>query len=210
MKVKRSHVCGGDIPGLQREPESSRMRTLTLGEIEDKFMLLDLHVRFRFSLREKGMSQRSQRLAECAKRFLKNQPVADAASLNRKQFLDEGFRRLSEDVRAEFEKQTDELNHEPACGNVLICRFSDGQPGIFHKDRPELSLSVKFDAPLRLITIECETPVKFKYFIGVKLNGDETSWYYTAGEKKTDLAPCRNQVDWIVDKALNALFGNAA
>ena len=102
------------------------------------------------------MSQRSQQLAAYARQFLESQPVNDAASLNRNRLLDEGFTRLSDDIKSEFEKQTDELNHEPACGNVLICRFTDGKPGVFHVNRPDLS--VKFDAPLRLITIDCEQP----------------------------------------------------
>ncbi len=154
-----------------------------------------------------SMSQRSQTLAAHAKQFLENQPEHDAATLRRNHLLDEGFARLSSDIRTEFEKQTDELNHEPDCGNVLICRFVDGRPGVFHVIRPELFLSVKFDAPLRLITIECEHPIKFKRFIGVKLYDNETGWYYAWGEKKSELVSCDDQVDWLVNDALYALFG---
>lgn len=48
---------------------------------------------------------------------------------------------------------------------------------------------------------------KFRYFIGVRLNNSETDWYYAVGEKTSEMAPCRDKVDWIVDKALYALFG---
>jgi len=40
----------------------------------------------------------------------------------------------------------------------------------------------------------------------VRLNSTETTWYHVAGEKKSDLSAITS-VDWIVEKALYALFG---
>ena len=54
--------------------------------------------------------------------------------------------------------------------------------------------------------ITCEKPVKFGYLIEVRLVSAETHWYYVAGEKKNELAACNDQIDWIVEKALYALF----
>ena len=41
----------------------------------------------------------------------------------------------------------------------------------------------------------------------MKLKNDVTDWYFAAGENKKDLSTCGKNLDWIVDKALYALFG---
>jgi len=168
-------------------------------------MVLDLH--FRFDWGRPRMSERSQKLAGYANHFLKNQPLANEANANRNRILNEGFSRLRSDLRGEFAAQVDELNHEPACGNVLICRFSGEKQGVYRIDDEESILSIEFDPHLRIVKITCDKPVKFDYFIEVGLTNDETRWYYKGGEKKKELAPCGEKVDWIVDRSLYALFG---
>jgi len=153
------------------------------------------------------MSERSQRLAAYARQFLSNQPLANEANINRNRLLDEGFLRLKESMRLEFEAQTEEFNREPGCGNVLVCNFSNDKSSVSRMDDPESQLLIQFDPHIRMVSIKCERPVKLTFYVGVKLTTNETNWYYVAGEKKTELSPCNDRVDWVVDKALYALFG---
>src|ERR1700689_2353711 len=95
------------------------------------------------------MSQRSAKLAAYASRFLKNQPQADTASLQRNKILDEGFSRLCGELEKELNHQVDELNHEPSCGNVLDYSLSGDRPVISRADDLEAVLTVKLDAATR-------------------------------------------------------------
>jgi hypothetical protein len=153
------------------------------------------------------MSDRSARIAACAKKFLREKPIADATCIKRNQLLDEGFQRLSNDVKADFANLVGELNQEE-CGNVFVCSFSDADGKIGYKNQPEC-LCLKFDKSARLITIQCDAPIVFKYFMSVRLRlaSGETSWYYVAGKKENELNGCRNDINVIVNEAMYALVG---
>jgi hypothetical protein len=153
------------------------------------------------------MSERSQSLAAYARQFLQGRPLTDAAILNRKQLLDEGFSRLQNVLKQEFETQVDEFNNEPGTGCTLVCRFDD-QPTVFRKNGETVGLTLKFDSLQRTIAIDCQEPKKFHHIIEVKLNSAETSWYYVAGHKKNELGSIgEDGVGLLVEKSLFALFG---
>jgi hypothetical protein len=171
-----------------------------------------LHLDFAFSPRKDlvRMSERSEKLAAYVRQFKENKPTADEATVRRHRTLDEGFERLQEELKSEFAKQVEELNHEPGCADFLVCKFSNVEPGVYRTDDSDSHVSVKFDPPKRAVTITCDRPTKLKYIIEVRLTNDETSWYFAAGENKKDLSSCGERVDWVVEKALYALVGIGA
>jgi hypothetical protein len=167
-------------------------------------MIFELNLRLEWGPQ---MSHRSEKLARYVRQSLTNQPSANEANVNRNRLLDEGFLRLREDIRREFEAQIDELKREPDCGNSLLCSFSGEKWSVFRIDDKGLSLSIKFDSHERMVSIKSERPTKFSFYIKVDLVNSETDWYYSVGEKKSELSSSKKQVDWIVEKALYALFG---
>jgi hypothetical protein len=173
-------------------------------------MLFELTVRFNFDFERLQMSKHSEKLAEHARRFRTNRPIEDQATILRNKILDDGFARLRDDLRNEFVKQVDELNGEPGCANLLVCRSSENELTVSHTGEDDLSLFVTFDSPKRLVTITCEKPTKIRYFVEVRLVPDNTRWYFVFGEKKNDLASCGDNFVWLVNKALDALFGREA
>jgi hypothetical protein len=152
------------------------------------------------------MSERSQRLASHARQFDKTQPAADAANVNRNRMLNEGFARLRDKIEQEFRTQVDEFNGEPDRGTTLACRFFEDKLEVVKVDDAESVVSVHSDSHLRTAEIVCNTVIKFGYLFEVRLNSTETTWYHVAGEKKSDFSAITS-VDWIVEKALYALFG---
>lgn len=155
------------------------------------------------------MSNRSQRLAGYVRQFKERQPEADKATVIRNEILNNGFAELRDTLKNEFQKQVDELNHEPGCADFLVCKFSGIESGVYRTDENDSHLTVKFDSATRTATITCDKPTKFKYFVEVRLTTNETGFYFAAGEKKNDLSSycAQNDVSWIVDKALYALVG---
>lgn len=153
------------------------------------------------------MSQRSERLAAYVRQSLGDPKLANEANVNRNRLLNEGFLRLREDIRKAFETQIDELQHEPGCASALLPNFSGDKWEVIRLDDHDLRLAIRFDSADRTASIKCDKPTKFGYYAQVKLNTAETGWYYAAGEKKNDLSPCNDRVDWLVEKALYALFG---
>jgi hypothetical protein len=151
------------------------------------------------------MSSRSERLAAHVAHYLKTQPLADEASLQRNRILDKGFSRLVDEIKSEFETQVDELNHE-RCGSLLVCSLAVNCPNVSRNDDHQAVLFLKFDSASRTITISSERPVKFKRIIETRLASGGDGWYYACGEKKSDMSACTD-VSWIVDKSLYALFG---
>ncbi len=168
-------------------------------------MFFDFHVSCGFGFERLRMSKRSETLANYVRQFKERQPAQDAATVIRNRLLDEGYARLQADVKAECEKQADELNGEAGCAGALVCRFSGNDSGVFRTD-DAACLSVKWDAPKRSVTLICEKPTKFKYIVEVKLTNNETNWYFAAGPDRKSLTAINNQIDWIIDKGLFALF----
>jgi hypothetical protein len=167
-------------------------------------LTFDFH--FRIGRSSPDMSQRSSKLASYIRRELINKPQADEAMLRRNRILDEGFSRLHEQIIKEFEKQLEELQHEPDCGSALFWHYSDGAGQLRRADNGDL-VTVRFDRDTRIVSFKCEKPLKLSYFIEVRLNPTETNFYYVAGEKKSDLDPTNETiVQVIVEKYFYALF----
>lgn len=153
------------------------------------------------------MSKQSETLAAYVRQALKQKP-SDEAMLKRNSMLDDGFMRLKQNLKSEFESQIDELRREPDCGNLLLASLSGDGWEIKRLDEHECAISIKFDSQKRSIAVKSEKPLVFTYFVEVHLNSNETSYYYQAGEKKKDLGPINDRVAaYLADKCLYALFG---
>jgi len=160
--------------------------------------------RFSFELGSR-VTVKSKQLAAYAKKFAVNRAAADEACVKRNRILDDAFSQLQKDVICEFDAQINDLNQEPDCAGVLT--FTKDQLEVYRADDRNVCISIKFDAPARIVTLKCSNPVKFKRLISVRLNNDETNWHYVVGETTESLSPCKQQIDWIVDQGLYALFG---
>ena len=147
------------------------------------------------------MSERSERIAQGFQRVKEDQAVRDALDLKQSDALDEGFKRLREELQQNFESQCNELNQEPQIGNILECGLSDDEWKITRNDTGAI-LSIKFDSVLRTVKLNCDRPTKFKYTIQVKPAA--SSWMYTDA-KGTSLG--QDAAGSTADKALRALLG---
>lgn len=175
-------------------------------------MLLEWTVRFNydFSLSPERlkMSDRSEKLATYARRYMENKPQADAATLKRNEILDEGFKRLKAQLISEIEKQVDDFAHEAGCANYLVRRLSGDEPSVYQSNDADSFLRFKFDAPKRQVTIVCDKPTKFKHLIEVRLTNNQTSWYLAEGKSSKELNSTNDViVPTLVENGLFALFG---
>jgi hypothetical protein len=168
-------------------------------------MFLEIHLRI--GSEDSTMSKRSETLAAYVHQALKQKP-SDEAMLKRNGMLDEGFMKLKQNLKSEFESQIDDLRREPDCGNLLFASLSGESWEIKRLDDHDCVISVKFDSHKRSIAVKSEKPIVFTYFVEVHLNNNETSYYYQAGEKKKDLGQINERVaEYLADKCLCALFG---
>jgi len=177
-------------------------------------MLLDVRFRINFNFGSFGfgrpqMSRRSEMLAGYARRAKANQPQQNEVAILRNRLLDDGFQRLREDLKTAFEQQIDEFHKEPDCADTLKLE-SMGENGfsVQKRDDAESKIDVKCDAGKRSVAISCKRPTKFTHFIEVMLNSNETGTYLYQGESRKDKdMSVTSDVDWIVSKALLALYG---
>jgi hypothetical protein len=151
------------------------------------------------------MTERSQKLA----RYIRKQRESTnlEQQVNQDQLLETGFALLRDDLAREFHKQIEDVNSEPACINTLGSSFSNKESQVFKIGEEGKGLTVDFNKDERTAEIKGKEPVKFYYFVRVRLAKDGGNWCYAGGENKEDLAPVTGKLDTIVEKALFALFG---
>lgn len=150
------------------------------------------------------MSYRSQKLALYIRKTREKQPERSA---NHNNLLDKGFALLRNDLAREFHSQISDLNHEPGCSNMLGSTFSDKESRVFKIGEEEKGLAIDFNSEERTARIAGADPIKFHYFIKVRLSKDESMWCYAGGENRQDLQAITGKLDTVVEKVLYALFG---
>jgi len=160
---------------------------------------LDFCFEFGHSEQEVSVSERSKQIAQQFQAAKRIQATRDELDLRCAGRLDEGFKKLCEELQKGFQSQCDELNQESAVENILGCDFSGDEWGITRSDSGAV-LSVKLDAGSRKVVLECDRPAKFRYELGVKPTPQ--NYYFADGKGKG--VPDRGIV---VDKALRALLG---
>lgn len=166
-----------------------------------------LEIYLRVGEGDSRMSERSKRLAVSVRQALKQAP-SDEAMLLKNKILNDGWMRLRETLKSEFESQLEELRKEPDCASALFATLSGETWEIKRTDDPECEVVIRFDSHKRLVSVKAEKPFVFSYFIEVQLNRNETSYCYVAGEKKKDLGPIDERIfAYLADKSLYALFG---
>ena len=151
------------------------------------------------------MSERSKNLARYIRRAKDHK--TEVMQANHDEVLDKGFSLLKEGLAREFHNQISEANHEPGCMDSLGSRFTDKESRVFRIGQETSGLTVDFDPAQRKAEIKGIAPIKFNYFIRVRLAKDETKWCYAGGENKEELVPVTGKLDTVVEKALFALFG---
>jgi len=151
------------------------------------------------------MSERSKMLARYIRNARDSQP--ETQRNNQDELLNKGFSTLKAELAREFHNQITEVNHEPGCMNTLGSTFRDKDSRVFRIGQEDKGISVHFDADKRTVEIRGEEPVKFYYFIKVRLSRDQTNWCYAGGEDREQLLPITGKLDTVVEKALFALFG---
>ena len=150
------------------------------------------------------MSYRSQKLALYIRKIREKQPDKPGTYYD---LLDRGFALLRNDLAREFHSQISELNHEPGCNDTLGSTFSDKESRVFKIGEEEKGLVIDFNPEGRTAEIASKDPIKFRYFIKVRLSKDGSKWCYAGGENTQDLQPITGKLDAVVEKALYALFG---
>ena len=151
------------------------------------------------------MSERSKNLARYIRRAKGHQP--EVIQANHEEVLDKGFSLLKDGLAREFHNQISEANHEPGCMDSLGSRFTDKESRVFRIGQETSGLTVDFDPAQRIAEIKGKEPIKFYYYIRVRLAKDESKWCYAGGENKEELVPVTGKLDTVVEKALFALFG---
>ena len=150
------------------------------------------------------MSERSKNLARYVRRAKGRQPEMQD---NRDELLDKGFALLKDGLAREFHNQITEVNHEPGCMDSLGSTFGDKESRVFKIGEEGKGLTIEFNPVERIAEINGKEPIKFYYFIRVRLAKDETKWCYAGGENKEQLVPITGKLDAVVEKALFALYG---
>lgn len=151
------------------------------------------------------MSERSNKLAHVIRRARGRQPEAEQD--NHDELLHKGFAFLKIDLAREFHSQINDVNREPGCTDTLGCAFADKESRVFKIGEEDKGLTIDFNPDERTAEIKGKEPIKFYYFIQVRLTQNATTWTYVGGENYGVLAPIRGKLDTIVEKALFALFG---
>ena len=93
------------------------------------------------------------------------------------------------DLAREFHSQIVKVNREPGCMDTLGSTFTDRESHVFKIGEEDKGLTILFNPDQRTAEINGKAPIKFYYFIQVKLAQDETKWCYSGGENKAELAP---------------------
>jgi len=152
-----------------------------------------------------SMSERSKKLARFIRRSRCPQPKTKRENQN--ELLDKGYGYLKIDVEREFHNQIDDVNQEPGCASSLGGAFVNGNSHVFKIGAEDKGLTIEFDPDKRALEIKGQGPIKFFYFIQVRLSQDGTTWGYAGRENNAELAPISCKLDAVVEKALFALFG---
>jgi len=136
-------------------------------------------------------------------------PSEKHATDSEEELLNRGFVLLKDDLTREFQMQIGELNHEPGCNNILGWTFSNRDSRVFRSGDGEekQELTIDFNSEERTAEIKGKEPIRFYYFIRVRLVKDKTAWCYAGGEDKDNLSTVTGKLDMVVEKALMALFG---
>ena len=151
------------------------------------------------------MSERSKKLARLIRRTRGRQ--SETKQDNHDELLDKGFAFLKIDLEREFHNQIIDVNSEPGCTGTLGSAFANKESRVFKIGEEDKGLTIVFNPEERTAEIKGKEPIKFYYFIQVRLAQDETTWGYAGGENNAALAPINSKLDTIVEKALFALFG---
>jgi hypothetical protein len=151
------------------------------------------------------MSERSMKLARLIRRARGCQP--DTKHDNHEELLDKGFGFLKIDIEREFHNQISDVNREPGCKGTLGCSFTNKESRVFKIGKEDSGLTIDFHPNERTAEIKGKEPVKFHYFIQVRLAQDQSKWDYEGGENPAVLGPINGKLDAIVENALFALFG---
>jgi hypothetical protein len=121
--------------------------------------------------------------------------------------LDEGFKRLRQDIDSSLREQADALNHEPEVGSILNV-VVDGEETLVVRSDLQTKLTVKYDQGHHAAHLTVSKPYKFDYTIEVVPSG--TGWWLEYSERSKKHGGVPNQdVNWFVDRALCALLGVA-
>lgn len=93
------------------------------------------------------------------------------------------------DLAREFHNQIIDVNREPGCTDTFGSVFDEKESRVFKIGEEDKGLTLVFNAEDRTAEIKGTAPIKFHYFIQVRLAQNETKWYYAGGE--TDARYCR-------------------
>jgi hypothetical protein len=157
-------------------------------------------------IREKvAMSERSLKLARLIRRARGCQP--DPKHHNNNELLDKGFAFLKIDIEREFHNQISDVNREPGCNGTFGCSFTNKESRVFKVGEEGRELAIAFHPNERAVQITGKAPVKFHYFLQVRVAQDQSTWDYEGGENPAAVGPINGKLDAIVERALFALFG---
>ena len=151
------------------------------------------------------MSELSEKLAPYVLRTKGRQ--LETKQKSHDELLDKGFALLKADLAREFHTEIEEVNGEPGCMGTLGSAFADKMSRVFKFAEEDKGLTVDFSPETRTVELKGPEPIKFHYFIQVKLAKDEATWCYVGGENKAELALITGKLDMVIEKALFALFG---
>jgi hypothetical protein len=151
------------------------------------------------------MSERSMKLARLIRRA--KGCHSETKHDTHEDLLDKGFGFLKIDIEREFHNQTSDVNREPGCKNTLGSSFTNKESRVFKIGEEDKGLIIDFNSSERIAEIKGKEPIRFHYFIQVRLAQDQTTWVYVGGENNSVVEPITGTLDAIVEKALFALFG---
>jgi len=150
------------------------------------------------------VSQKSREIAQSFQRNKERLAATTQTRLAEKQVLDEGFRRLRDDLEKSIPPFCDELNGEPEIGNILECGIVGDKLTITHQDTGD-SLAIKFDAALHKVTFSCDKPVKYREPVEVRVV-NVTGWWF-ATKDGSSAGSGDDSVFWLAEKAVRIFLG---